>query len=205
MATSILLVTQDSYLVRGIELLFPDIIQLDSIDREVFDGSADEYSVLIDSRSPLHCYDYLIMDATRSKKPVSCIMLDMRYREAEMLNMKLFLRNLLEPTDITALFTLLLNMKSRRLTPVWLENLALSGAERLMLRLLMAGMTMDEAAATLNTSVRGLYRQRAELSERLGVENFNEACLFIFKNHLLETPDNTRHAANQRVSSRARV
>lgn len=205
MATSILLVTQDSYLVRGIELLFPDIIQLDSIDREVFDGRADEYSVLIDSRSPLHCYDYLIMDATRSKKPVSCIMLDMRYREAEMLNMKLFLRNLLEPTDITALFTLLLNMKSRRLTPVWLENLALSGAERLMLRLLMAGMTMEEAAATLNTSVRGLYRQRAELSERLGVENFNEACLFIFKNHLLETPDNTRYAANQRVSSRARV
>lgn len=205
MATSILLVTQDSYLVRGIELLFPDIIQLDSIDREVFDGSADEYSVLIDSRSPLHCYDYLIMDAMRSKKPVSCIMLDMRYREAEMLNMKLFLRNLLEPTDITALFTLLLNMKSRRLTPVWLENLALSGAERLMLRLLMAGMTMEEAAATLNTSVRGLYRQRAELSERLGVENFNEACLFIFKNHLLETPDDTRHVANQRVSSRERV
>lgn len=205
MATSILLVTQDSYLVRGIELLFPDIIQLDSIDREVFDGSADEYSVLIDSRSPLHCYDYLIMDATRSKKPVSCIMLDMRYREAEMLNMKLFLRNLLEPTDITALFTLLLNMKSRRLTPVWLENLALSGAERLMLRLLMAGMTMEEAAVTLNTSVRGLYRQRAELSERLGVENFNEACLFIFKNHLLETPGDTRHVANQRVSSRERV
>ena len=58
MATSILLVTQDSYLVRGIELLFPDIIQLDSIDRKVFDGGADEYSVLIDSRSPLHCYDY---------------------------------------------------------------------------------------------------------------------------------------------------
>lgn len=85
MATSILLVTQDSYLVRGIELLFPDIIQLDSIDRKVFDGSADEYSVLIDSRSPLHCYDYLILDASRSKKPVSCIMLDMRYREAEML------------------------------------------------------------------------------------------------------------------------
>ncbi|WP_227674919.1 hypothetical protein [Klebsiella sp. WP4-W18-ESBL-05] len=48
MATSILLVTQDSYLVRGIELLFPDIIQLDSIDRKVFDGGADEYSVLID-------------------------------------------------------------------------------------------------------------------------------------------------------------
>ncbi|HGF0771271.1 TPA: helix-turn-helix transcriptional regulator [Kluyvera georgiana] len=201
MATSILLVTQDSYLVRGIELLFPDIIQLDSIDRKVFDGSADEYSVLIDSRSPLHCYDYLILDASRSKKPVSCIMLDMRYREAEMLNMKLFLRNLLEPTDITALFTLLLNMKSRRLTSVWLENLVLSDAERLMLHLLMTGMTMEEAADMLNMSVRGLYRQRTELSERLGVENFNEACLFIFKNNLLELPGDPRGLDNRRVSS----
>lgn len=201
MATSILLVTQDSYLVRGIELLFPDIIQLDSIDRKVFDGSADEYSVLIDSRSPLHCYDYLILDASQSKKPVSCIMLDMRYREAEMLNMKLFLRNLLEPTDITALFTLLLNMKSRRLTSVWLENLVLSDAERLMLHLLMTGMTMEEAADMLNMSVRGLYRQRTELAERLGVDNFNEACLFIFKNNLLELPGDTRGLDNRRVSS----
>lgn len=205
MATSILLVTQDSYLVRGIELLFPDIIQLDSIDRKVFDGSADEYSVLIDSRSPLHCYDYLIHDASRSKKPVSCILLDMRYREAEMLNMKLFLRNLLEPTDITALFTLLLNMKSRRLTSVWLENLVLSDDERLMLHLLMKGMTMEEAADMLNTSVRGLYRLRTELSERLGVENFNEACLFIFKNKLLELPGDTHALDNRWVSSGERA
>lgn len=205
MATSILLVTQDSYLVRGIELLFPDIIQLDSIDRKVFDGAADEYSVLIDSRSPLHCYDYLILDASRSKKPISCIMLDMRYREAEMLNIKLFLRNLLEPTDVTALFTLLLNMKSRRLTSVWLENLVLSDAERLMLHLLMAGMTMEEVADMLNMSVRGLYRQRTELSERLGVENFNEACLFIFRNNLLALPGDTRSLDNRRVSSGERA
>lgn len=118
-----------------------------------------------------------------------------------MLNMKLFLRNLLEPTDITALFTLLLNMKSRRLTSVWLENLVLSDAERLMLHLLMAGMTMEEAADMLNMSVRGLYRQRTELSERLGVENFNEACLFIFKNNLLALPGDTRALNNRRVSS----
>ena len=205
MATSILLVTQDSYLVRGIELLFPDIIQLDSIDHKVFDGSADEYSVLIDSRSPLHCYDYLIHDASRSKKPVSCILLDMRYREAEMLNMKLFLRNLLEPTDITALFTLLLNMKSRRLTSAWLENLVLSDDERLMLHLLMKGMTMEEAAEMLNTSVRGLYRQRTELSERLGVENFNEACLFIFKNKLLDLPGDIHALDNRWLSSGERA
>ena len=205
MATSILLVTQDSYLVRGIELLFPDIIQLDSIDHKVFDGSADEYSVLIDSRSPLHCYDYLIHDASRSKKPVSCILLDMRYREAEMLNMKLFLRNLLEPTDITALFTLLLNMKSRRLTSVWLENLVLSDAEQLMLHLLMTGMTMEEAADMLNMSVRGLYRQRTELAERLGVDNFNEACLFIFKNKLLDLPDDSHALDNRWLSSGERA
>ncbi|EQA1685377.1 LuxR family transcriptional regulator, partial [Enterobacter roggenkampii] len=53
MATSIVLVTQDRYLVRGMRIFFPDIILLDSIDRNIFDNGADEYSVLIDSRAPL--------------------------------------------------------------------------------------------------------------------------------------------------------
>lgn len=59
MATSIVLVTQDRYLVWGMRQFFPDIILLDSIDRNIFDNGADEYSVLIDSRSPLRLYDYL--------------------------------------------------------------------------------------------------------------------------------------------------
>ena len=65
----------------------------------------------------------------------------------------------------------------------------------------MTGMTMEEAADMLNMSVRGLYRQRTELAERLGVENFNEACLFIFKNNLLKLPGDTRGLGNRRVSS----
>lgn len=170
-------------------MFFPNIIQLDSIDPTVFDKGADEYSVLIDSRSPLCFYDYLLRAASRSKKPVSCIMLDMRHRESELFSMKLFLNNLLAPTDITALFTLLLNMKSKRLTQRWLHKLGLSVQEKVMLRLLKAGMTMEEIADVLNISVRGLYRQRVELAERLGVDNFNEACLFIFKNNLLEEPE----------------
>ena len=40
---------------------------------------------------------------------------------------------------------------------------------------------MEEIAGELNTSVKSLYRKRMALSERLGAENFNEACLFIFK------------------------
>ena len=190
MATSILLVTQDSYLVRGIELLFPDIIQLDSIDRKVFDGSADEYSVLIDSRAPLRLYDYLIRHPARTKKTICCVMLDMRHREENLLSMKLFMNTSLTAPDMASLFNLVLNMKGKRLTTKWLLNLRLSTHEAIMLRLLRAGMAMEEVAQELNTSIKSLYRKRTALSERLGAENFNEACLFIFKNKLLDSDGN---------------
>ena len=57
---------------------------------------------------------------------------------------------------------------------------------QLMLRFLGAGMTMEEVALNLNTSLKSLYRKRTALYERLGLDNFNEACLFIFKNKLLD-------------------
>lgn len=181
MATSIVLVTQDRYLVRGMRIFFPDIILLDSIDRNIFDNGADEYSVLIDSRSPLRLYDYLIRHPARTKKTICCVMLDMRHREENLLSMKLFMNTSLTAPDMASLFNLVLNMKGRRLTTKWLLNLRLSTHEAIMLRLLRAGMPMEAIADELNTSVKSLYRKRTALSERLGAENFNEACLFIFK------------------------
>ncbi|HDG1663165.1 TPA: LuxR family transcriptional regulator [Kluyvera ascorbata] len=186
MATSILLVTQDCYLVKGIKIFFPDIIQLSSINHQVFESQADEYSVLIDSRSPLRCYDYLIINAVKARKPVYCVMLDMRQRESHLFSLKMFLNTSRSSGDMAGLLTLFLNMKSKRLTPVWLENLGLSVHEQSMLRMLNAGMSMEEIAGVLKVSVKGLYRERTALYERLGATNFNEACLFIFRNRLLD-------------------
>lgn len=186
MATSILLVTQDCYLVKGIKIFFPDIIQLSSINHQVFESQADEYSVLIDSRSPLRCYDYLIINAVKARKPVYCVMLDMRQRESQLFSLKMFLNTSRSSGDMAGLLTLFLNMKSKRLTPVWLENLGLSVHEQSMLRMLNAGMSMEEIAGVLKVSVKGLYRERTALYERLGATNFNEACLFIFRNRLLD-------------------
>lgn len=188
MATSILLVTQDYYLVKGMKIFFPDIIQLGSINRKIFDSGADEYSLLIDSRSPLSFYDYLIRDATKMRKLACCIMLDMRQREAQLLNLKLVLNTSSKSINTIPLFGSFINMRCVRLTQVWLKNLELSPHEQSLLRLLRAGMSMDEVANKLNTSVKSLYRQRTELYERLGMANFNEACLFIFKNELLKYP-----------------
>ena len=129
MATSIVLVTQDRYLVRGMRIFFPDIILLDSIDRNIFDNGADEYSVLIDSRSPLRLYDYLIRHPARTKKTICCVMLDMRHREENLLSMKLFMNTSLTAPDMASLFNLVLNMKGRRLTTKWLLNLRLSTHE----------------------------------------------------------------------------
>ena len=186
MATSILLVTQDCYLVKGIKIFFPDIIQLSSINHQVFESQADEYSVLIDSRSPLRCYDYLIINAVKARKPVYCVMLDMRQRESQLFSLKMFLNTSRSSGDMAGLLTLFLNMKSKRLTPVWLENLGLSVHEQSMLRMMNAGMSMEEIAGVLKVSVKGLYRERTALYERLGATNFNQACLFIFRNRLLD-------------------
>lgn len=188
MATSILLVTQDYYLVKGMKIFFPDIIQLGTINRKIFDSGADEYSVLIDSRSPLSFYDYLIYDATKMRKLACCIMLDMRQREAQLLSLKLVPNTSSKSINRSPLFGFFINMRCERLTQVWLKNLELSSHEQIMLRLLRAGMTMDEVASKLNMSVKGLYRERTALYERLGMANFNEACLFIFKNELLKYP-----------------
>lgn len=189
MATSIVLVTQDYYLVKGMKIFFPDIIQLGSINRKIFDSGADEYSLLIDSRSPLSFYDYLIRDATKMRKLACCIMLDMRQREAQLLNLKLVLNTSSDSMNVAPLFGYFINMRCERLTQVWLKSLELSPHEEIMLRLLRAGMTMDEVANKLNTSVKSLYRERTELYERLGMANFNEACLFIFKNELLKNQE----------------
>ena len=190
MATSIVLVTQDCFLVRGMRLFFPDIICLCSIDRNIFDTDANEYTVLIDSRTPLRLYDYLIRHPARTKKTICCVMLDMRPREEDLHSMKLFMNTSLTPPDMASLFNLVLDMKGWRLTTKWLLNLRLSRHEAIMLRLLKAGRSMEEIADKLNMSVKSLYRKRTALSERLGAGNFNEACLFIFKNKLLDVVGN---------------
>ncbi|CZV59875.1 hypothetical protein L348_04951 [Enterobacter sp. MGH 2] len=190
MATSIVLVTQDCFLVRGMRLFFPDIICLCSIDRNIFDTDANEYTVLIDSRTPLRLYDYLIRHPARTRKTICCVMLDMRPREEDLHSMKLFMNTSLTPPDMASLFNLVLDMKGWRLTTKWLLNLRLSRHEAIMLRLLKAGRSMDEIADKLNMSVKSLYRKRTALSERLGAGNFNEACLFIFKNKLLDAAGN---------------
>ncbi|HFN3714345.1 TPA: helix-turn-helix transcriptional regulator [Enterobacter hormaechei] len=171
-------------------LFFPDIICLSSIDRNIFDTDANEYTVLIDSRTPLRLYDYLIRHPARTRKTICCVMLDMRPREEDLLSMKLFMNTSLTAPDMASLFYLVLDMKGRRLTTKWLLNLRLSRHEAIMIRLLKAGRSMEEIADKLNMSVKSLYRKRTVLSERLGAGNFNEACLFIFKNKLLDVVGN---------------
>ena len=92
--------------------------------------------------------------------------------------MKLFMNTSLTAPDMASLFNLVLDMKGRRLTTKWLLNLRLSRHEAIMI------------ADKLNMSVKSLYRKRTVLSERLGAGNFNEACLFIFKNKLLDVVGN---------------
>lgn len=78
----------------------------------------------------------------------------MRHREEHLLSLKSFLNMSLSPADMATLFGLFLEMNSKRLTKEWFDDLRLSLSEQLMLRLLMAGMTMEEVAVNLNTSLK---------------------------------------------------
>ena len=77
MATSMILITEDYYLFQGVKNFFPDIIQLDSSGKTILDNEVDDVSLLVDSRSPLCHYDYLVMEAAQSRKRICCIVLDL--------------------------------------------------------------------------------------------------------------------------------
>jgi DNA-binding CsgD family transcriptional regulator len=183
-----LLVTQDRYLFQGIKSFFPDIVLLHSTEGEIFDSDGNEYSVLVDSRAPLCLSEYLMLSTASHGKRVSGIVLEMRYREAHLLNLKWCMDMAMARTDMAAMFGLFLETKGNRLTREWFDEIRLSEQERQMLILLREGKSMEEAAEALALSVKSLYRKRIELYERLGLSNFNEACLFIFKNGLLDDP-----------------
>ncbi len=110
----------------------------------------------------------------------------MRHREEHLLSLKSFLNMSLSPADMATLFGLFLEMNSKRLTKEWFDDLRLSLSEQLMLRLLMAGDDHGGGGRQSQYVTKSLYRKRTALYERLGLDNFNEACLFIFRNKLLE-------------------
>ncbi len=184
-ALSILLVTQDIYLSRGIREFFPELISLNTIDRTVFKNTADKYVILIDSRSPLFLYEYLIHNSVRMRKIILCIMLDMKNQEQEnQLPPLKFMKTSLMSLDMLPLFSLLISLNGKIIAEEWLDTLTLTPQETKMLQLLVNGTDIEDVANALNISVKGLYRMRTALCERLQVDNFNKACLFIFKNKL---------------------
>ena len=166
--------------MSGMRLFFPDIICLSSIDRNIFDTDANEYTVLIDSRTPLRLYDYLIRHPARTRKTICCVMLDMRPRGGSSQYEAVY-EHVAYGSGYGVVIQSGARYEGRRLTTKWLLNLRLSRHEAIMIRLLKAGRSMEEIADKLNMSVKSLYRKRTVLSERLGAGNFNEACLFIFK------------------------
>ena len=175
-----ILITQDRYLYQGIKGYFPDLILLCAVERRSFSFGYEEYAVLVDSRLPLVQWENIITSAEKADAPVLCIMLDMRHSELSPLRLKWSLDMSMSHKDVEALFTLLQKVKIDRQAREWFYDMRLSADERTMMALLRKGLPMEAVAAKLNTSLKSLYRRRSELYERLGLSNFNEACLLMF-------------------------
>ena len=175
-----ILITQDHYLYQGIKSYFPDIIQLRSVDRRSFSYGYEGYAILVDSRLPLVLWENIITSAGRAGTPVCCLVLDMRHSELSPLRLKWSLDMSIPHPDVEALFSLLQKVNIDRQAREWFLEMRLGNEERTMMKLLREGLPMENVAEKLNTSLKSLYRRRTELYERLGLANFNEACLFIF-------------------------
>lgn len=101
------------------------------------------------------------------RKTICCVMLDMRHREENLLDMKLFWT----PRSPRRIWPHYSTRCSTWRAGVWQPNGCStygSTHEAIMLRLLRAGMSMEAIAAELHMSVKSLYRKRTALSERLG-------------------------------------
>lgn len=175
-----ILITQDRCLYQGIKGYFPDLILLCAVERRSFSFGYEEYAVLVDSRLPLVQWENIITSAEKADAPVLCIMLDMRHSELSPLRLKWSLDMSMSHTDVEALFTLLQKVKIDRQAREWFYDMRLSVNERTMMALLRKGLPMEAVAEKLTTSLKSLYRRRSELYERLGLSNFNEACLLMF-------------------------
>ncbi|AJZ91916.1 LuxR family transcriptional regulator [Klebsiella michiganensis] len=175
-----ILITQDHLLYQGIKNYFPDVILLRSVGRRSFSYGYTEYAILVDSRLPLAQWENIITSAEKTGTPVRCIMLDMRHSELSPLRQKWSLDMSMPHPGVEALFWLLQKVKLDRQAGEWFYAMRLSQEERKMMAWLRQGLPMEAVAEKLNTSLKSLYRRRTELYERLGLSNFNEACLLIF-------------------------
>ncbi|NIF47585.1 LuxR family transcriptional regulator [Enterobacter sp. Ap-1006] len=183
-----ILITQDRYLYQGIKNYFPDVIRLYSVDRRSFSYGYKEYAVLVDSRLPLEQWENIITSAEKAEAPVRCIMLDMRHSELSPLRLKWSLDMSMPYRDIEGLFWLLQKVKLDRQAGEWFYAMRLSQEERKMMMWLRKGLPMEAVAEKLCTSLKSLYRRRNELHERLGLANFNEACLLIYTDEEQQYP-----------------
>lgn len=90
--------------------------------------------------------------------------------------------------DIEGLFWVLQKVKLDRQAGEWFYAMRLSQEERKMMMWLRKGLPMEAVAEKLCTSLKSLYRRRNELYERLGLANFNEACLLIYTDEEQQYP-----------------
>ncbi|SMG27946.1 regulatory protein, luxR family [Cedecea sp. NFIX57] len=175
-----ILITQDRYLYQGIQSYFPDIILLHSVGRRSFSYGYKEYAILVDSRLPLAQWENIITSAEKAEALVRCIVLDMRHTELFPLRQKWSFDMSMPHREVEALFWVLQKVKLDRQAGEWFYGMRLTQEERLMMAWLRRGLPMETVAEKLNTSLKSLYRRRNELYERLGLTNFNEACLLIY-------------------------
>ncbi len=183
-----ILITQDRYLYQGIKNYFPDVILLHSVGRRSFSYGYKEYVILVDSRLPLAQWENIITSAEKAEAPVRCLVLDMRHTELFPLRQKWSLDMSMPYRDIEGLFWVLQKVKLDRQAGEWFYTMRLSEEERKMMMWLRKGLPMEAVAEKLCTSLKSLYRRRNELYERLGLANFNEACLLIYTDEEQQYP-----------------
>ena len=194
MVRKIFIVTSDMYLYLGLKsadhqitLLYinPDgVFDMDeSIVNEVFNM---KHAVIFDNRISLRNFNRLMSTIFSTKNCISSMLIDMNGKpcarmyigEAPKVNSKT-LMGIIRQIHSCVSSSTQINFKNK------ISRYELSERESHIIRAMLNGERVKFLSQSLTISEKNLYNYRGRLHTRLGFSNFNEACLFIFKNEVL--------------------
>ena len=195
--TKIFMVTNDKFLFLGLRTIIPNLFLInmeecdsDSIDHVITTNIQDsKYAVIFDNRITLKVFNRLMSNFFCSTSCISSMLLDMQGKNCA----RMFIG---EPPKINArtiegiynqVNRCLLNFSTinfrRRIS-----TYRITPNEFQIISSMLNGKNLRDISRALTLSEKKLYTYRDRLHHRFGFSNFNEACLFIFRNEMLSDP-----------------
>jgi hypothetical protein len=195
MAITTLILTKDRYLFQALNALINgvqwvrDSERSDFID-ELYQG---EYRILIDNRIPYIEYENLRSHLNKNNSGVDCILLEMRnaiyfrqgYRYIKKIKMTYSVKELARALQSKFRERKYFPNDKQKSIRCYLTNL-----DKKMIIMAINGVHTKNIGKVCKCSDTQLYYRRGKMYRMLGMVSYNQACVFILQNKLVEVIPN---------------